>query len=72
MEGADDRFRYLPEYANPSKEEFDAWFESKKASVDPKYYAIIDKSTGLVGGRQTLMSIRPEFGVIEIGHIHYG
>ena len=71
MEGANDRFRYLPEYPNPSKEDFDTWFSSKKMSSDPKYFAIIDKATGMVGGRQTLMSIRPEHGVIEIGHIHY-
>lgn len=71
MQGAEDRFRYLPEYENPSREEFDDWFESKKKSTDPKYYAIIDKRTGLVGGRQTFMSIRPQFGVVEIGHIHY-
>ena len=71
MQGADDRFRYLPEYANPSREEFDAWFLAKKESRDPKYYAIVDKATGKVGGRQTFMSIRPEHGVAEIGHIHY-
>lgn len=71
MPGAEDRFRYLPEYENPSREEFDHWFASKKESTDPKYYAIIDKATGLVGGRQTLMSIVPQHGVIEIGHIHY-
>eukprot|EP00603_Paraphysomonas_imperforata_P006394 CAMPEP_0114413538 /NCGR_PEP_ID=MMETSP0103-20121206/910_1 /TAXON_ID=37642 ORGANISM="Paraphysomonas imperforata, Strain PA2" /NCGR_SAMPLE_ID=MMETSP0103 /ASSEMBLY_ACC=CAM_ASM_000201 /LENGTH=199 /DNA_ID=CAMNT_0001581623 /DNA_START=62 /DNA_END=658 /DNA_ORIENTATION=- len=71
MEGAEDRFRYLPEYSNPSREEFDSWFHAKMSSTDPKYYAIIDKSTGKVGGRQTFMSIRPEHGVAEIGHIHY-
>ena len=68
---AEERFRYLPEYPCPAREEFDLWFESKKISKDPKYYVVVDKSTGKIGGRQTFMRITPEHGVIEIGHIYW-
>ena len=44
------------------------WIEQKRASEDPLFHAVVDKATGVAGGRQTLMRITPEHGVIEIGN----
>ena len=69
---ADARFRYLPETTPGSREEFDAWLSMAEASPDPMYFAVIDKNTGRIGGRQTMMRMDPANGVSEIGHIHWG
>ena len=36
------------------------------------YFAVIDNATGVAHGRQALMRITPEHGVIEIGGIYWG
>ncbi|MEO1397764.1 MAG: GNAT family protein, partial [Pseudomonadota bacterium] len=41
-------------------------------SDDPMFFAVIDKRTNRVEGRQTLMRIDPTNGVIETGNIHWG
>jgi RimJ/RimL family protein N-acetyltransferase len=48
------------------------WVAQMAASEDPLYFAVIDRATGAVGGRQALMRITPEHGVIEIGSILWG
>jgi RimJ/RimL family protein N-acetyltransferase len=70
--GADDRFRYLPDPVPERRGEFGAWLEQAAASSDPLFYAVIDRATGRAEGRQTLMRITPEHGVIEIGNILWG
>ncbi|MGI9363790.1 MAG: GNAT family N-acetyltransferase [Rhizobiaceae bacterium] len=69
---ANDRFRYLPERPPASLQDFQPWLEAAQASSDPLYFAVIDKRTNTVEGRQTLMRIDPENGVIETGHIFWG
>jgi RimJ/RimL family protein N-acetyltransferase len=69
---ADDRFRYLFESPPLSRDAFNEWLEKVSASKDPLFFAVIDKATGKVAGRQTLMRIEPAFGVIEIGNIYWG
>lgn len=69
---ADGRFRWLPEFAPEKREDFQPWLEKAEASPDPLYFAVIDKASGKVAGRQTLMRIEPAHGVIEIGHIYWG
>ncbi len=68
----DERFRYLPETKPPNRDDFNQWLEKVEASPDPMYFAVIDKRTGIVEGRQTLMRIDPANGVIETGHIFWG
>jgi len=65
------RFRYMPEPAPASLEEFDAWLAGAAASVDPVFFAVIDRSTNRVEGRQSLMRINPAHQSIEIGHIYW-
>jgi len=69
MPDADARFRWLPEYPPESREGFQAWLDNAEASTDPLYYAVIDKASGKVVGRQTFLRIDTASGVIEIGHI---
>ncbi|MFJ7356755.1 GNAT family N-acetyltransferase [Phyllobacterium sp. NPDC097923] len=69
---AADRFRYLFETPAGDRPAFDAWLEKVSASKAPLFFAVIDKASGAVAGRQTLMRIDPTFGVIEIGNIYWG
>jgi len=67
--GADETWFYLPYGPFLSKPEFMAWLEQHAATSDPLAFAIIDRTAGAARGIATLMSIVPEHGVIEIGHI---
>lgn len=69
---ADGRFAWLFENPPQTRSEFQAWLEKVAASQDPLYFAVIDLATGKVAGRQTLMRIEPNHGVIEIGSIYWG
>lgn len=70
---ATDRFRYLGnDYPPKSREEFQPWLDRAAASDDPRHYAVIDRQTGAVLGRQALMRIDTINGVIEIGNIYWG
>ena len=69
---ADERFLWLSEVTPESREAFQPWLERVEASPDPLYFVCIDKASGRVAGRQTLMRVDPANGVAEIGHIHWG
>lgn len=69
--GTEDRFRWLPE-TPPDRPSFDAWLDGASASTDPLFFAVKDKATGCVEGRQALMRADTANGVIEIGHIMWG
>ena len=66
------RFQYLPDTPPTSLESFTKWVETAAASPDPLFFAVIDKRTGRVEGRQTLMRINPPHQNIEIGNIYWG
>ena len=69
--GADARFRYL--FESPcDRVEFDRWLARAVAADDPLAFAVIDRASGRCEGRQTLMRITPDHGVIEIGSILWG
>jgi RimJ/RimL family protein N-acetyltransferase len=69
---APDRFRYLGEFPPNSPGEFRPWLEKAEASRDPLYFAVIDKKSGKVAGRQTYLRTDAANGVTEIGHIYWG
>jgi RimJ/RimL family protein N-acetyltransferase len=69
--GAEERFRYLFEGPQP-RADFDRWLARAAASEDPLYFAVVDSESGRCEGRQALMRIVPEHGVIEIGGILWG
>lgn len=69
---ADGRFRWLFEVPPENRAAFQPWLDKVEASNDPLFFAVIDKASGKIAGRQTLMRIEPAFGVIEIGNIYWG
>jgi RimJ/RimL family protein N-acetyltransferase len=69
---AGDRFRWLYENPPESRGAFDDWLGRVERSEDPMFFAVIDKATGKVAGRQTFMRIDTANGVIEIGNIYWG
>ncbi len=68
----DARFQYLFEVAPKTRAEMQLWLEKVEPSEDPMFFAVIDKATGKVAGRQALMRIDNAFGVAEIGSIYWG
>ena len=66
------RFLYLFEEPPVSRAAFQSWLEQVALSIDPLFFVVIDKRTGRVEGRQTLMRIDPAHRVIEIGSIYWG
>ena len=69
--GAEERFRYL--YDSPqNREDFGGWLERSARSEDPLFFAVVDRDSGRCEGRQGLMRITPEHGVVEIGNILWG
>lgn len=70
-EGAEERFRFLFD-APSGRPAFDGWLAKSAASLDPLFFAVVDKTTGRTEGRQALMRIEPAHGVIEIGNILWG
>lgn len=65
----DSRFRWLYDHAPQDRADFQPWLDKAAASDDPLYFAVIDKASGRVAGRQSFMRIDTANGVIEIGNI---
>ncbi len=70
--GAAQRFAYLADPVPADAADMHRWVAANAGKDDPLFSAVIDEATGLVAGRQALMRINPEQGVIEIGHILWG
>lgn len=62
---------YLPYGPFGDFMEFEKWIEMVAVEVDPQFYAIIQKSTGLTVGILSYLRIEPHVGNIEVGHIHF-
>jgi len=67
--GADATWHYLPYGPFPGKNEFLTWLRERAPLDDPLAFTIIDREAGAARGIETLMSIEPDHGSIEIGHI---
>jgi RimJ/RimL family protein N-acetyltransferase len=65
-------FDYLFDVPPKDREDLHAWIAARMKSEDPLFHAVVDKASGVAGGRQTFMRITPEHGVIEIGNILWG
>ncbi|NKC17071.1 MAG: GNAT family N-acetyltransferase [Gammaproteobacteria bacterium] len=66
------RFLYLGEPAPSSKQELTGWVARAAQSEDPLFFAVIDKRSGQVEGRQSFLRITPAQQCIEIGNIYWG
>jgi RimJ/RimL family protein N-acetyltransferase len=65
-------YRYLPDERLASLSDSSRWIAAKLSASDPLFFVCVDRSSGQVLGRQALMRITPEHGVIEIGNILWG
>jgi RimJ/RimL family protein N-acetyltransferase len=71
VEGHDRIWTYMPSYGPfPDAAAFAAWVAARAELDDPYSYVIVD-AEGRALGIFTLMAIRPEHRVIEIGHVVY-
>jgi RimJ/RimL family protein N-acetyltransferase len=68
---AAERFRYLFD-APQNRADFTGWLIRAAASEDPLFFAVIALASERCEGRQRLMRITPEHGVIEVGNILWG
>jgi RimJ/RimL family protein N-acetyltransferase len=70
--GAAARWQYLFDEPFADQQSLREFLVRKAASTDPIFYAIVDQSTGLAVGFETLMRIDPTHRCIEVGNILYG
>ena len=71
VKGDDRIWTYMPSYGPfPDAAAFSAWVAARAELDDPYSYAIVD-AAGCAVGVFTLMAIRPEHRVIEVGHVVY-
>lgn len=64
-----ERFRFLTDEVPQQRQNFDKWMQASAASSDPSYFAVIDRLSGRIAGRQSYMRIDTANGVVEIGNI---
>lgn len=69
---AAERFQYLFEPPPATVQALTDWMTPLAKTTDPLFFAVINKTTGRVEGRQALLRITPEHQSIEIGHIYWG
>lgn len=65
-------WKYLPYGPFSDRESFGDWLDSNGASRDPLFFSVVDLASGKVQGILSLMSIVPDHGRIEIGHVTFG
>ena len=66
---AAERFRWLSDAPPVDREGFQPWLEKAAASDDPSHFAVIERSSGRIAGRQSFMRIDMANGVVEIGNV---
>lgn len=66
------RFDFLPDPPPRDVAELRAWIAKRTSGDDPVFSAVVDRASGRTEGRQALMRIVPEHGVVEIGNILWG
>lgn len=67
-----DLWTYLSDGPYEDRAAFDAAIEAKAASLDPLYFAIIDKRSGIAAGYASYLRIEPRHGCIEVGSLLFG
>jgi len=68
LAGHDQVWSYLPYGPFAQAEAFGSWLEARATTADPFCYVVIDNA-GRACGILSLMSIRPDMRVIEVGHV---
>ena len=67
----DSNWTYLPSEPFQNIVDFRNWLENTCCSDDPLFFSIIDKKTNRAVGMASYLRIKPDVGVIEVGHIHF-
>jgi RimJ/RimL family protein N-acetyltransferase len=67
----DELWRYLPDGPFAQQADFDQDMETKKASKDPLFHAIVDNLSRRALGRASFMRIEPKHRCLEVGSILY-
>ncbi|MDN2567275.1 GNAT family N-acetyltransferase [Aquibium sp. A9E412] len=65
------RFRYLAETAPKDRAAFAPWLARAETSEDPLFFAVVERASGRIAGRQAFMRIDAANGVAEIGNIYW-
>lgn len=66
---AEQSWEFMPYGPFASEADHRAWLETQAASEDPLFFTVVDLSEDRAVGIATLLSIVPEHGSIELGHI---
>ena len=69
MHNHDDLWRYMAYGPFGAEADFQKFLSGAAASGDPLYFAVVDAQTRQALGWLSIMSIRPDMGVAEIGSI---
>ena len=62
---------YLPYGPFTDEAAYRAWAEDMAPREDPRFYTLVDLSTGRPGGVASYLRIDPNAGSIEVGHINF-
>ncbi len=62
---------YLAYGPFPNQRVFTAWLKERADSDDSLFYAVVDRASDTARGMASFMRIKPDHGVIEIGHIWF-
>ena len=72
MEDKDHRvWTYMPDGPFHTLEDYRGWLESFCTGDDPLFHAVIDLKTSRAAGVASYLNVKPDVGVIEVGHINY-
>lgn len=71
-EGADARYRWLPDHPPKNVDDIGAWIGGAMRRDDPLTFGVVDRASCQAVGRQALMRIAPADGCIEIGGVLWG
>jgi RimJ/RimL family protein N-acetyltransferase len=69
---APDLYRYLFAEAPHDVAAMAEWARAAATSDDPRMFAAVDVADDRARGRQALMRVVPEHGVVEVGHVLWG
>ncbi len=62
---------YMPYGPFYTFENYRSWLESYCAGDDPLFHAVIDQKTSRATGVAGYLNVKPDVGVVEVGHINY-
>ncbi|MDP3847701.1 MAG: GNAT family protein [Pseudomonas sp.] len=65
-------WQYLGYGPFAERAEFDRWLASHAAHNDPLFYTVLDRASGKALGLLSYLSLAPQHGSIEIGHVCFG